>query len=136
MTYAGALPFIACAVMLYSGINNVGFIGSVSEMTAIYALIIISFLAGIHLGTLLLYNTNTPKPLFIISNLFAAGAWFSLLITKSSSAVIILVCAFGYLLFVDYMLRREKFISSSYFNTRIIVTAISAGSLLLVSSTS
>jgi len=122
--------------MLYTGNYSVGSVGSVSEITAIYALIIISFLAGIHLGTSLLYNTNTPKPLFIISNLFAAGAWLSLLITKSSSSVIILVCAFGYLLFVDYMLRREKFISSSYFYTRIIVTAISAGTLLFASTTS
>jgi len=136
VTYAGALPFIACALMLYSGINNVGSLGSVNEIVAVYALVLISFIAGVHLGTYLFYNTKTPKPLFIISNVFAALAWMSLLFASPANATLILVGAFIYLLGVDFLLKREMFISPSYFVTRFIVTIVSAASLLFVSSVS
>ncbi len=136
VTYAGSLPFIACALMLYSGIDAVGSLGSISEIVAVYALIIISFIAGLHLGTYLFYNTKTPKPLFIISNIVAAVAWISLLFANPTNATLILVSAFIYLLGVDYLLKQEMFISPSYFVTRLIVTTVSAGSLLFVSSLS
>lgn len=136
VTYAGALPFLACALMLYSGIHQLGSLGSVNEIVAVYALILISFIAGVHLGTYLFYNTKTPKPLFIISNIIAAIAWVSLLFTTLANATLILIGAFIYLLGVDFLLKRELFISPTYFVTRFIVTAISAGSLLFVSSIS
>ncbi|MDW3094044.1 MAG: DUF3429 domain-containing protein [Gammaproteobacteria bacterium] len=136
MTYVGALPFIACASMIYTGINNIGPLGPVNEIVSVYALIIISFIAGIHLGTYLFYNTKTPKALFIISNAVAALAWMSLLFANPSNSVLILVGAFIYLLGVDFLLKREMFISTTYFITRIIVTVISAGSLLFVSGMS
>jgi LytS/YehU family sensor histidine kinase len=133
VTYAGALPFIACAIMLYSGIHTVEGFGSVSNISAVFALIIVSFIAGLHLGTYLLYRTKTPKPLFIISNVIAVIAWISLLVTNIKVATAVLVFAFVYLLLVDYMLRRELFLSKSYFNTRLIVTLITTGSLLVTS---
>lgn len=136
MTYAGALPFIACALMLYSGINHVSLLGPVNEIVAVYALVIISFIAGVHLGTYLFYNTKTPKPLFIISNIVAAIAWMSLLFASPGNATLILVGAFIYLLGVDFLLKQERFISPTYFATRFIVTAISAGSLLFAFSIS
>ncbi|MFK8028174.1 MAG: DUF3429 domain-containing protein [Gammaproteobacteria bacterium] len=135
-SYAGALPFIACAMMLYAGINNVGSLGSVHEITSVYALIIISFIAGVHLGTYLFYSTKTPKSLFIISNIIAIAAWMTLLFASQANAILILVGAFIYLLGVDYLLKREMFISSTYFVARLIVTAISAGSLLFVANIS
>jgi hypothetical protein len=136
VTYAGSLPFIAGALMLYSGIDAVGSLGSISEIIAMYALVIISFIAGIHLGTYLFYNTKTPKPLFIVSNIVAAVAWISLLFANPANATFILVSAFIYLLGVDFLLKQEMFISPSYFVTRLIVTTVSAGSLLFVSSLS
>ncbi len=136
VTYAGALPFIACAMMLYSGIDTLEGLGSVSNISAVFALIIVSFIAGLHLGTYLFYRTQTPKPLFIISNIIAAIAWISLLVANVKVAIAILIFAFIYLLLVDYLLKRELFISKSYFNTRLIVTLITTGSLLLTSSIS
>ncbi len=136
VTYAGTLPFIAGALMLFTGIHSIGSLGSVTEIIAIYALIIISFIAGVHLGTYLFYSTKTPKPLFIISNIVAALAWMSLLFASPTNATLILVGAFIYLLGVDFLLKQEMFISPTYFVTRLIVTAISAGSLLFVSSIS
>jgi len=136
VTYAGALPFIACAMMLYSGIDTLEGFGSVSNISAVFALIIVSFIAGLHLGTYLFYRTQTPKPLFIISNIIAAIAWISLLVANVKIAIAILIFAFIYLLLVDYLLKRELFISKSYFNTRLIVTLITTGSLLLTSSIS
>jgi hypothetical protein len=136
VTYAGSLPFIACALILYSGISDVGSLGSISDLITMYALVIISFIAGIHLGTYLFYNTKTPKPLFIVSNIVAAVAWISLLFSNLSNAPFILGRAFIYLLGVDFLLKQEMFISPSYFVTRLIVTTVSASSLLFVSSLS
>ncbi len=136
MTYAGSLPFIGCALMLYSGISHVSLLGPVNEIVAVYALVIISFIAGVHLGTYLFYNTKTPKPLFIISNIVAALAWMSLLFASPANATLILVGAFIYLLGVDFLLKQERFISPTYFTTRLIATAISAGSLLFAFSIS
>ena len=134
VTYAGALPFVACVIMLYSGIDTLEGYGSVSNISAVLALIIVSFIAGLHLGTYLFYRTQTPKPLFIISNLIAIFAWITLLVANVKFALTILIFAFLYLLLVDYLLKRELFISSSYFNTRVIVTLITTGSLLVTSS--
>ncbi len=134
ITYAGALPFIACALMLYSGINHLNFLGPVNQAVAVYALIIISFIAGVHLGTYLFYNTKTPKSFFIISNIVAVLAWISLLFASPANASLILVGAFIYLLGVDFLLKREKFITQTYFTTRLIVTAISTVSLLFAFS--
>ena len=134
VTYAGALPFIACVIMLYSGIHTLEGYGSVSNISAVLALIIVSFIAGLHLGTYLFYRTQTPKPLFIISNLIAICAWISLLVANIKFALAILIFAFLYLLLVDYLLKRELFISPSYFNTRVIVTLITTGSLLVTSN--
>lgn len=136
VTYAGALPFIACAMMLYSGIETLEGVGSVSNMSAVLALIIISFIAGIHLGTYIFYRTQTPKPLFIISNIIAAAAWLSLLLADIKVAFSVLIFAFVYLLAVDYLLKRELFLSTKYFNTRLIVTLITTGSLLITTNIS
>ncbi len=134
VTYVGALPFVACAMMIYSGIETVEGFGSVSNIAAIFALIIVSFIAGLHLGAYLFYKTKTPKPLFIISNLIAAIAWLSLLLADVQLAIAILIFAFMYLLFVDYSLKRELFISKRYFNTRLIVTLITTGALLITTN--
>ena len=136
VTYAGALPFIACAIMLYSGIHTLDGFGQVNNISAVFALIIVSFISGIHLGTYLFYNTKTPKPLFIISNVIAATAWISLLVANIKIAIAVLIFAFIYLLLVDYLLKRELFISKNYFNTRLIVTLITTGSLLITSNIS
>ena len=119
--------------MLYSGTNNVGLLGSVSEIVRVYALIIVSFIAGIHLGVYLFYNTQTPKPLLIISSVIAVLAWLSLLFSSTSNVTLVLIGALIYLLGVDFSLKRETFISPTYFVTRLIVTLISASSLLFVS---
>ena len=136
VTYAGTLPFLACVLMLYTGINELGLLGDINQLASIYALIIVSFIAGIHLGTYLFYNTQTPKFLFIVSNIVAALVWLTALSTSSFITFLIPCLAFTYLLFVDYLLRREKFISLTYFSSRVIVTLISVIALLFTASVS
>jgi hypothetical protein len=114
----------------------VGSLGPINEIVAVYALVIISFIAGVHLGTYLFYNTKTPKQFFIISNIVVALAWMSLLFASPANAILVLIGALIYLLGVDFLLKREMFISPTYFFTRLIVTAISSTSLLFVSSIS
>lgn len=136
VTYAATLPFVACAVMHYTGVTTLHGLGSVSHMAVGYALIIISFIAGLHLGAYLLYQTKTPRALFLVSNIIMASAWVTVVATDIQIAVNILIFAFFYLLAVDYLLRREFFISCSYFRTRCIVTLIMTGSLFFSSGVS
>ena len=135
-TYAGALPFVACAIMLYSGINELSLLGSIDKIVAICGLILVSFIAGIHLGTYLLYETKTHKSLLIVSNVLAVIAWCAVMFATIQFAIAIITAVFGYLLVVDFLLKREKIISANYFITRFIVTLISAATLLVTASAS
>lgn len=136
VTYAGALPFVACAVMLYSGINEVSLLGSVEKIVAVCGLILISFVAGIHLGIYLLYNTKTHKSLLLISNILAVIAWLTIMFAPIHISISTLTGVFGYLLLVDYLLKKENLISLNYFTTRLIVTFISAITLFFTASIS
>jgi Protein of unknown function (DUF3429) len=53
LTYAGALPFVACALIPLFGVSSIKLIGSFDYIAAVYALTIVSFMAGVHWGTVL-----------------------------------------------------------------------------------
>ena len=122
--------------MLYSGINELSLLGSIDKIVAICGLILVSFIAGIHLGTYLLYETKTHKSLLIVSNVLAVIAWCAVMFATIQFAIAIITAVFGYLLVVDFLLKREKIISANYFITRFIVTLISAATLLVTASAS
>ncbi|MFO7642382.1 MAG: hypothetical protein R6X17_14310, partial [Candidatus Competibacteraceae bacterium] len=48
LTYAGALPFIASALLPLIGVSSIKAFGFVVYIAAVYALTIVSFMDGVH----------------------------------------------------------------------------------------
>ena len=133
LTYAGALPFMACALMTLLGVSSIKLIGSVDYIAAAYALTIVSFMAGVHWGMALdQQRTEWPVNPFLSSNAVTIMAWLAFLTTTPKITLIICILAFLYLLWVDYRLYSLNLLTTHYFQTRRHVTALVVLSLLLM----
>jgi hypothetical protein len=124
LTYAGALPFIACAVLPFAGISEIPNAGSFDYIARVYGLAIASFVAGSHWGTYLYNREACPTNLFVSSNIVVLASWFAFLLAIPVVALFVLLLSFLYLLFVDYRLYKAKLTTNHYFRMRAGVTAI------------
>lgn len=132
LTYAGAIPFILCAVLLGSDIQELPILGSVERILSVYALMISSFLAGAHWGQhLLMMNGLWSRSLPISSNIIAILLWLGFLILSFKMLVAMFVTAFIILLMIDYRLFKLDIITRHYFKTRMLVSAIVIISLII-----
>ena len=133
LTFAGAIPFVACAFLLIVDVVTVPMLGSVIDVLSAYGLVIASFMAGAHWGNHLdLADDNKwaiRLPLY--SNIIALGLWLGFLILSASSFIWLLVIGFISLLVIDYSLHRAQIISHAYFKVRQYVTAIVVISLVI-----
>ena len=133
LTFAGAIPFVACAFLLMVDVVTVPILGSVVDVLSAYGLVISSFMAGAHWGNHLdLADDNKwaiRLPLY--SNIIALGLWLGFLILSASSFIWLLVIGFISLLVIDYSLHRAQIISHAYFKVRQYVTAIVVISLVI-----
>ena len=133
LTFAGAIPFVACAFLLMVDIVTVPILGSVVDVLSAYGLVIGSFMAGAHWGNHLdLADDNKwaiRLPLY--SNVIALGLWLGFLILSASSFVWLLVIGFISLLVIDYSLHQAQIISHAYFKVRQYVTVIVVVSLVI-----
>ena len=133
LTFAGAIPFVACAFLLMIDVVTVPMLGSVVDVLSAYGLMIGSFMAGAHWGNHLdLADDNKwaiRLPLY--SNVIALGLWLGFLILSPSSFIWLLVIGFISLLVIDYSLHRAQIISHAYFKVRQYVTAIVVISLVI-----
>ena len=133
LTFAGAIPFVACAFLLMIDVVTVPMLGSVIDVLSAYGLVIASFMAGAHWGNHLdLADDNKwaiRLPLY--SNIIALGLWLGFLILSASSFIWLLVIGFISLLVIDYSLHRAQIISHAYFKVRQYVTAIVVISLVI-----
>jgi len=133
LTFAGAIPFVACAFLLMIDVVTVPVLGSVANILSAYGLVIASFMAGAHWGNHLnLVDDNKwaiRLPLY--SNIIALGLWLGFLILSASSFIWLLVIGFISLLVIDYNLHRAQIISHAYFKVRQYVTAIVVISLVI-----
>ena len=133
LTFAGAIPFVACAFLLIVDVVTVPMLGSVLDVLSAYGLVIASFMAGAHWGNHLdLADDNkwaVRLPLY--SNVIALGLWLGFLILSASSFIWLLVVGFISLLVIDYSLHRAQIISDVYFKIRQYVTAIVVVSLVV-----
>ena len=133
LTYAGTLPFVACALIPLFGVSSITLIGSFDYIAAVYALTIVSFMAGVHWGTALYQQPiEFPVNLFLSSNAVTILAWLAFLTTTPNITLIICTLAFLYLLLVDYHLYCRNLLTAHYFKTRRNVTALVVISLLLI----
>lgn len=119
---AGALPFIASALLPLASVDRIPGLGAVPDIAAAYGLTIASFMAGVHWGTALNAPSRLPVNLFITSNVVAVAAWLSFLLGPPALTFAVLGALFLYLLFVDYRLFRGEVIEPGYWRTRLYVT--------------
>ena len=129
LTYAGALPFIACTVFLHFNINEIPIIdglidAEIEEILGIYALIIVSFLAGAHWGQQFFIKGVWHRALPLASNLIAIILWLGYLSLSLKAMLFLFIAAFILLLWIDYRLFKQASLTHNYFKTRCIVTSI------------
>jgi len=132
LAFAGASPFVACAVLPWFGLASLPIIGPLDLLANAYGLAIIAFLAGTHWSYQLQDASRTPFNLFITSNLVFLAAFFAFVIAELRSALLVEVLAFLYLLYVDFRLRQVDLIEASYFRVRSIATSLACASLLII----
>ena len=133
LTFAGAIPFVACAFLLMIDVVTVPMLGSVLDVLSAYGLVIGSFMAGAHWGNHLdlAEDNKWAVRLPLYSNVIALGLWLGFLILSASSFIWLLVIGFISLLVIDYSLHRAQIISHTYFKVRQYVTAIVVISLVV-----
>ena len=132
LTFAGAAPFIAAALLAVIGVAAIPPFGAIGHIAASYALAIISFLAGTHWVFQLLKPAATPYDLFIGSNVAVVVVWFAYLTLSVAWVLAIQALTLALLLVVDDRLRRAGVVSTAYFRARAIATLAAALSLLVV----
>ena len=132
LTYAGALPFIACAVLPLLGFEELPNVGRFDRIAEVYGLAIASFVAGSHWGTYLYNREVSPTNLFLTSNLVVLAAFFAFLLTGTLLTIFTLMLSFAYLLFVDLSLKRADLTTDYYYGMRLKVTLIVLASLAVI----
>lgn len=132
LTYAGAIPFIVCAMCLYVGIQELPLLGSVEKILSIYGLVISSFLAGAHWGQHLSMDKGQwSRWLPILSNAVAIVLWLGFLAFSFKMQMVLFIGAFVVLWMIDYRIFQADVITRHYFQTRLFVTIIVIISLVI-----
>lgn len=126
LTYAGTLPFWGTSVMALAAPNFLSFNYQIIALG--YAVVIVSFIAGIHWGIYLF--KNAPINLFVHSNMVALLAWGALLIKPLPAFSLLLFC-FLYLLTIDKCLFKAGVIEAWFMRLRLHATAIVSLNLVI-----
>jgi hypothetical protein len=128
---AGALPFIAVALLSVTGLGLSGTDLSLTDFIASYALVIGIFLCGIHWGQQL--SLGSPGfSLFALSNLATLALWACWLLLSSEAFLLLAVLHFWLMWLVDALLRQANRLNQDYFLARTLVTTVVSISLLAV----
>ncbi len=131
LAFAGALPFVFSALLLWAGHSTVPVLGAVSTVAASYGLLILSFMAGVHWGQRL-SGVETSLNLFLTSNAVALAAWSSYLLLLPRLYFASLAVLFAVLLMIDRRLSAEGHLSRDYLRTRSTVSALVVLSLAVI----
>ncbi|MEN2751179.1 DUF3429 domain-containing protein [Psychrobacter sp. FBL11] len=133
LTFAGTIPFIACAIFITMGIDAIRILGTTAHVLSVYGLVIASFMAGAHWGNhLALADDNTwAIKIPIFSNIIALGLWLGFLSLSTVGFIRLLVVGFIGLLIIDYNLQQAQIISHVYFKVRKYVTVIVVLALII-----
>ena len=132
LAFAGALPFVACALLPLVGIDTIPPFGRLDRLAGSYGMAIISFLAGIHWATQLYLKPRVPINLFVASNVVFLAVWFSYVAASLNWALATQIVAFPVILGIDFELRRLGLISPQYTRTRLVATTMACASLLVI----
>lgn len=135
LTYAGTIPFLACAAILLFG-QHMG-LGSLRQFAGqaitTYAAVIVSFLGGIQWGVALATHEQQPqtaKSLFLLSVVPSLLAWAMLFLPNGSSRVIVAIFLVGFVWVIDALLHLQQVLPTWFFRLRSIVSAVVMASLI------
>ena len=133
LTFAGAIPFVACALLLVIGIIDIPYLGAVADILSAYGLVIASFMAGSQWGNHLSLadDDKWAVRLPLVSNVIAIALWLGFLMLPVVGFIWLLVIGFASMLMIDYGLNRARIITPDYFKVRTYVTAIVVVSLIV-----
>lgn len=116
LTYAGTLPFIACAALAWldASARIAGLAPADTTLASItladiavtYGAVIASFIAGTHWAARVYRPEVSALPTLVMSNVFALLAWLALLLPQRVWGLVLLIACFAGLLAVDAGLRR------------------------------
>lgn len=129
---AGAIPFLACALLPAAGIDSLGRLGPLHELAADYGLAILCFITGIHWATQLYSPKALPINLFVGSNVVFLAVFLAYAASSLKWALATQLLAFPLLLAVDYQLLQKGLINSHYLGMRFIATGLACFSLLFI----
>lgn len=124
LAYAGAIPFVACALLPLAGIDELPVIGSLQYLAASYAIVIVSFMAGSQWGHALADPAGPQAAVLLGSNAVTLTAWIAFLLAPLALILTVCAAAFAVLLLVDYRLRRGGAHAAAYLRTRRNVTTL------------
>ena len=131
LTYAGALPFVACAVLQAAGSPAVAGVSDWALVAAGYGVAIAAFMAGVHWGTWLYHSAAAPLNLLLSSNAITVAVWLGFVFAPVRISLGITTAAFVLLLLIDYRLAACHLLNADYMRMRRNVTAIVVACLLL-----
>ncbi len=130
LVYAGSLPFLACALLAWTGpIAGLSSLDPVAVAIG-YGAVIASFIAGIHWAVQLFAGERCGDNLLIASNVVALLAWGALLIGGVWGLALLMVC-FATLFALDRRLHRRGIWPTWFLRLRRNITAIVTCALLV-----
>ena len=132
LAFAGTVPFLACALLIVLRIEAMLPLGPLDALASSYAMVIVSFLAGIHWATELYQERRTQLSLFVTSNVVLLFVWFAYVLVPMLWQLLSQALALVVLLLIDRQLQRQAIISSHYLRTRLAATILAAGSLIVI----
>lgn len=131
LSYAGGLPFLACALAPYAGITELGPLGVWDRVLVMYGLAIASFLAGTHWAFELARPGAHAVSLFIVSNVLVLAVWLAALVAVPAIALGVQGIVFLVLLRVDSAVAAADGTPPGYLATRRRITFIVLAALAI-----
>lgn len=134
LALAGTVPFIVGAVGLSVGYSFLPVIGATVLAISLYALVILSFMAGTQWGMFFIAPHPRRGWLLLWSNFVALAGWSLFLFTAPIIFLLGLILLFTGMLFVDFFLQRMEITSRNYLGVRLtatIITLIALGVIAL-----
>jgi hypothetical protein len=137
LTYAGTIPFVACAAILLFGpaMGLGGLRQFAGQAITTYAAVIVSFLGGIQWGIAIATHQQQPqtaKSLFLLSVVPSLLAWAMLFLPNDSSRVVVAIFLVGFIWIIDALLHLQQVLPTWFFRLRSIVSAVVMASLIAV----
>lgn len=124
---AGLAPFFITAIAPIFSLEVIPVIGDIYRAGALYGLIIVSFMAGIHWGICItsnsLVNSSQSATLMTASNAYTVLPWLCYLFFGPNSVFYAsLIIAFSLIFVADRSLFKQGVINEHYYRTRKLVT--------------